>query len=140
MNYTIRYYSKGGNTKKLADALAQALQIETAEITQPINEKTDILFLGASVYYAGIDPKVKAFIKTLDPAKVKSVAVFSTSAMSERAFPQIQKLVEKQGIACLTNNFYCRGQFAMLHRGHPNKKDLEDIKAYAKSFESRFGN
>lgn len=134
MNYTIRYYSKSGNTKKLADALANALNIESLTIDTPVTEKNDILFLGASVYWAGIDPHVKDFIKTLDPNKVKSVAVFSTSAMSERAYPQIKKLIEAQGITCLPQNFYCRGQFTMMHRGHPNAKDLEDLKIFARSF------
>ena len=55
MKIAIRYYTQTGNTKKLAQAIAEALGVEAKDITCPLEEKTDILFLCNSVYWAGID-------------------------------------------------------------------------------------
>ena len=44
MKIEIRYFTKTGNTKKLAEAIAQELNIEAQELSAPLSEKTDILF------------------------------------------------------------------------------------------------
>jgi flavodoxin len=55
MKIAVRYFSRGGNTKKLADAIANAVGV-TAETTDvPLTEDVDILFLGSSVYAYGVD-------------------------------------------------------------------------------------
>lgn len=128
----MRYFSKTGNTKKLADAIAKATGSKALTIDTPVEERVDVLFLGASVYAGGIDAQVKNFIRTLDAKKVGKVAVFSTSALVERAYPQISKLLQAQGISVINDDFYCRGQFAVLHKNRPNADDLQAAKAYAK--------
>ncbi|MCD7741376.1 MAG: flavodoxin [Ruminococcus sp.] len=129
-NVAVRYFSKSGNTKKLADAIAKTAGCNAQEISTPLDGNIDILFLGASVYWGGISSEVKSFIVNLDSSKVGKVVVFSTSALAERAFPQIQELFKKNGIKVDKNNFYCRGQFTALHRGRPNNDDLEAAKKF----------
>ena len=87
MKTQVRYFSQTGNTKRLADAIAAAADTQALTIDTPIAEKTDLLFLGAAVYWAGIDRRVKDFIASLDPKKVGRVAIFSNSALAERAYP-----------------------------------------------------
>ncbi|MCD7820941.1 MAG: flavodoxin [Clostridiales bacterium] len=116
-NVVVRYFSKSGNTKKLADVIAKTAGCAAAQIPAPIDKKADILFLGASVYWGGISAEVKEYIQTLDKSKIGKVVVFSTSAFVERAFPQIQKRLEDRGIPVENRNFYCRGVFVALHRG-----------------------
>ena len=66
MKIAVRYFSRGGNTKKLADAIANAVGV-TAETTDvPLTEDVDILFLGSSVYAYGVDEHVKDFINGID--------------------------------------------------------------------------
>ena len=48
MNIAVRYYTRSGNTKKLADAVAQTASVESKDIACPLDEKADILFLGCS--------------------------------------------------------------------------------------------
>ena len=48
MNCAVRYYTKTGNTKKLAEAVARAVGVEALPITEPVDEKVDVLFLGNS--------------------------------------------------------------------------------------------
>ncbi len=127
----VRYYSKSGNTKKLADAIAGATGCTAASIPEPIDGEVDVLFLGASVYWGGISSVVKDYIQSLDKTKVGKVVVFSTSALAERAFPQLQKKLEAKGIQVANKNFYCRGEFAAFHKGRPNQSDLKNAKKFA---------
>lgn len=117
----VRYYTKTGNTKKLAEEIAAVTGCEAQTTDDSVKDRVDILFLGASVYWGGIDNKIKEFIHSLDANKIGKVAVFSTSALAERALPEIKKLLQAQGIATAEEDFYCRGQFKVLHR---NKRML----------------
>ncbi|MDL2324194.1 flavodoxin [Ruminococcaceae bacterium OttesenSCG-928-A16] len=132
MNIEVRYFTRGGNTKKLADTIAQAAGVTAKPISTPVEIETDLLFLGASVYAAGVDAAMHAFINTLNPQLVHKVAVFSTAAIKKSAYPQVQKLLNTKGISVLEKEFCCRGQFAMLHRGRPNAQDLAQAFAFAK--------
>ena len=55
MEIQVRYFSKSGNTKKIADAIASEVGVEAKSITNGTIGDTDILFLGGSVYWAGVD-------------------------------------------------------------------------------------
>lgn len=132
MKAAVRYYSRSGNTKRLADAIAEAAGCAAREIPMSFNERVDVLFLGAAVYWGGISPEVKTFIRRLDKSKVGKVAVFSTSALTQRAFPQIQKELTKAGVAVEAEDFYCRGQFKTLHRGKPGENDLAAAREFAR--------
>ena len=132
MNVQVRYFSKGGNTKKLADCIARTAGVQAQAIGNDADTKADILFLGASVYWGGIDGNMKAYIEQLDPKKVKEVVVFSTSALAQRAFPDMRKRLEKKGIRVAGENYYCRGEFTALHRGHPDKEDLKAAAEFTK--------
>ncbi|MDO4649762.1 MAG: flavodoxin domain-containing protein [Eubacteriales bacterium] len=132
MNVKVAYFSKSGNTKKLADCIAKTAGVKAESIGNGAAMEADLLFLGASVYWAGIDGKMKNYIDQLDSRKVKKVVVFSTSALAERAYPDIKKRLEKRGIAVAAENFYCRGSFAAMHKGRPNSEDLKEAAAFTK--------
>ena len=130
MNIEVRYLSKSGNTKKLADATAQEAGTIAQPITQSIPEETDILFLGGAVYWAGVDNELKKFILNLD-SRVKKVAVFSTAALVSSAYPQMKKLLKAKNLNVLENEFHCKGQFTPLHSGRPNAEDLKLARQFA---------
>ena len=48
MKIAVRYYTKTGNTKKLAEAIGNAVGAEALPISVPITEPVDVLFLGNS--------------------------------------------------------------------------------------------
>lgn len=131
MEIKVRYFSKSGNTRKLAEAIAEEVCCTAQDISVPLEGYTDLLFLGAAVYWGGISSEMKAFIRALDKDRIGKVAVFSTSSLAQRAFPQIQKELEKRGIAVFTENFYCRGQFQALYRGRPNEDDKRAARKFA---------
>lgn len=137
MNIQVRYYSRGGNTKKLAEIIAKATDCKAEAIPASVDGNVDILFLGASVYWGGISPEVKSYIKALDKNKIDKVVVFSTSALAERAFGQIQKMLLVKGINVDSRNFYCRGEFTALHKGRPNQNDLKAAEKFAEKIIER---
>ena len=133
MDIKVKYFTKTGNTKKLADRIARTVGVQAEPVGNGKDDEADILFLGASVYWAGIDSEVKKYIEELNPSKIKQVVIFSTSALAERAFPNIKKRLNKKGIRVNEYNFYCRGQFTGMHKGRPNEKDLVDVENFAKN-------
>lgn len=133
MKVEVRYYTKSGNTQKIANAIAQVADVVPQTTDVPIDSETDILFLGSSVYAAGVDEEVKKFIKGLTPDKVKLVVNFSTAALLPSTYKQVKALVEKQGIKMATEEFHCRGSFNMLHKDRPNIEDIKEAQAFAKS-------
>ena len=70
MKIAVRYYTKTGNTKRLAEAVAKAVGTEALPISVPVEEPVDVLFLGNSYYALSIDPEVRDFIRSLDNGKI----------------------------------------------------------------------
>lgn len=130
MNIAIRYYTRSGNTKKLAYAVAEAVSVEAKDITIPLSEKVDILFLGSSYYAFDADDAVKQFI-TDNRDNIGKIVCFGTSAMMKSMRKPIVKVAESVGVTVADEEFHCRGQFGKIHNGRPNEKDKEDIKRFA---------
>ena len=133
LKVAVRYFSKSGHTKKVAEAVADAVNCTAMPVSVPVDARVDLLFLGASVYWGGISSEVKEFIDKLDKDNIGKVVVFSTSALAERAFPQIKQRLTDKGIRVEERNFYCRGEFTALHKGHPNDDDLKAAKNFARA-------
>lgn len=136
MNIAIRYYTRSGNTKKLAEAVAQAVAVEAMDVAVPLAEKADVLFLGTSYYAFDADEAVKKFI-TDNKDKIGKIVCFGTSAMMKSMKKPVTKVAATVGVPVAEDEFHCRGQFGKLHKGRPNEKDLEAVKAFAKSVISR---
>jgi len=131
MKIAIRYYTKTGNTKKLAEAIASAIDVEAKTVDEPLSEDVDILFLGSAVYAAGIDSKVKEFIKNIN-VNVGEVVNFSSAALIESTYKQVKSEVEAKCLKMSEDEFHCRGAFKFVHRGRPNDEDLKDVQEFAK--------
>jgi len=131
MKIAIRYYTKTGNTKKLAEAIGNEINVEAKTVDEPLTEDVDILFLGSAVYAAGIDQKIKDFIKNIS-VNVGEVVNFSSAALIESTYKQVKKEVEAKGLKMSEDEFHCRGAFKFVHRGRPNDDDLKDVREFAK--------
>ncbi|MDM8212907.1 flavodoxin family protein [Enterococcus hirae] len=132
MKIAVRFYSRSGNTQKVAEAIAKAVGTEAKKTDVSVNEPVDLLFLGGSVYWGGIDKNLRAFIESLDPAKVKCVATFGTSALKKEPDREAAKLLSTKGIKVASSAFRCDGAFAAFHKGHPDEADLKAAAAFAK--------
>lgn len=132
MNIAVRYYTRSGNTKKLADAVAQAVSVESKDITEALTEKVDILFLGCSYYAFDVDEAVKQFI-VVNKEHIGKIVCFGTSAMMKSMKKPVAKVADAVGVVVSEEEFHCRGSFGPMHKGRPNAKDLEEISAFAKN-------
>ena len=131
MKIAVRYYSKGGNTKKLAMAIAEAVGVKAQTTAVKLTEDVDILFLGSSVYAAGVDGSVKSFINGIN-VKIGKVVNFSTAAILKSTYKQVAKLLSAKGITLAEENFACRGSFAVMHKGKPDAQDCKAAAEFAK--------
>lgn len=133
----VRYYTRSGNTKKLADAIGEELNIEVKDVSKKLDSDVDILFLGSSVYAAGVDNKVKDFISNID-VKVGLVVNFSTAAILNSTYNQIEKLLKEKDITLAKDEFHCKGSFGIMHKNRPNDKDIDNIKKFARDIVKKY--
>ena len=131
MKVTVRYFTRTGNTKKLAEAIAQELGIQAGDITAPLDEKAEILFLCNSVYWAGADSSVKKFIAK-NKEKIGLLVNVSTAAIKGSTYSQIKKIAQKEGVRLSDQEFHCTGKFSALHSSHPDEADIAAVKAFAR--------
>lgn len=134
MTYAVRYYTKTGNSKKLADALAGELGVEAKPISDPITERVDLLFLGNSYYAFNIDPEVRDFVASLDKDKVGKIVNFGSAAMMNSTIKKVRAEADKVGIPVDSKEFHCKGEFKGLHKGRPNEDDLKAVAAFARQY------
>ena len=133
MNIAVRYYTKTGNTKRLAEAVAAAAGVEALPISQPVTEKADILFLGNSYYAFTIDPEVRSFIRSLDKTKVGKIVNFGSAAMMNSTWKKVKAEADKAGIPMDEREFHCKGEYKGLHKGKPDEADLKAARDFAKA-------
>ena len=133
MNIAVRYYTKTGNTKRLAEAVANAVGVEALPISEPVAEPVDILFLGNSYYAFSIDPEVREFVASLDKEKVGKIVNFGSAAMLNSTFKKVKAEADKVGIPMDEREFHCKGEFKGLHKGRPNEDDLSAAAEFAKT-------
>ena len=132
MNIAVRYYTKTGNTKRLAEAVADAVGTEALPISEPVDEYVDILFLGNSYYAFSIDPEVRDFIRSLDSSKVGKIVNFGSAAMLNSTWKKVKAEADKAGITMDQREFHCRGEFKGVHKGRPNEDDLKDAAEFSR--------
>ena len=133
MKIAVRYYTKTGNTKRLAEAVAEAVGTVALPISTPVSEQADILFLGNSYYAFSIDPEVRDFIRSLDISKVGRIVNFGSAAMLNSTWKKVKAEADKAGIAMDEREFHCKGEFKGIHKGRPNADDLAAAAKFAKS-------
>ncbi len=133
MTYAVRYYTKTGNTKRLAEAIANVLGVEALPISAPVSEKVDFLFLGNSYYAFNIDREVRDFVHSLDKNKVGKIVNFGSAAMLNSTFKKVKAEADKVGIEMFDKEFHCKGEFKAFHKGRPNEADLKAAADFARS-------
>ena len=131
MTVALRYYTRSGNTKKLADAVAKTASVESKDISFPLDEKADILFLGCSYYAFDVDEAVKKFIIE-NKDNIGKIVCIGTSAMMRSMKKPVKKVADTVGVAVADKEFHCRGEFGKFHRGRPNGEDLQRAAEFAK--------
>ncbi|MCX7974565.1 MAG: flavodoxin family protein [Candidatus Aminicenantes bacterium] len=152
----VTYFSLTGNTKKVAEAIFEALEkqkeILPLEEVKKVDEY-DLLFIGFPVHSHSVPYKVESFLRQLPLGK--KVALFSThgsltgSELSRQAIEHAVSIIPQ---AKVVGTFSCRGRISQaaleIFRGlpeheawvdmaasafrHPDENDLEEARAFAR--------
>ncbi len=124
MKPCVLYISRTGNTKRLAEAIAEQLNAslyDLANVPDPlITQDFDLLIIGTPVMGLHPAPEVHSFVKRLPEGEGKRTILFCTYAINQgRAL----KILEKE----LTTKGY-RNMLNASKRGiKPNKADFKDV-------------
>ena len=139
MKFAVRYYTKTGNTKRLAEAVARAVGAEALPLSSPIEEPVDILFLGNSYYAFNIDPEVRDFVRSLDSSKVGRIVNFGSAAMLNSTYKKVKAEADKVGVTMDEREFHCKGEFKGIHKGKPDETDLKAAAEFARKTVEGYG-
>ena len=129
MSAAVRYYSRSGNTKALAEAIAQGAGVSAVSVDAgdaALREPVDVLFIGGALYAYGLDKNLKEYLKTLKTDSAKKAVVFSTSWISKHSIDLIRGALTKAGIPVAAETFYVKNR--------PNEKQLKEAAEFAKNY------
>jgi flavodoxin len=113
MGVAVRYYSRSGNTKKVAEYIAKAAGVSAVSVDSTdaaISERADVLFIGGALYAYGIDDNLKQYLKTLSSDMGGRAVVFSTSWLSKHALDLIKNALSKKGIPVESDTLYFKSK------------------------------
>ena len=113
MTKAVRYFSKLGNTKTIAKAIAEGAGVAAVSITDEpeLKQSVDILFLGGAPYANIMAPELREYAEKLDKSKAGRAILFTTSNWSRRTVLALKKLLKEKGIPVDADYFYAH----MLH-------------------------
>lgn len=127
MSAAVRYYSRSGNTKAVAEAIAKAAGVPAVSVDAndaALQEPVDVLFIGGALYAYGIDSHLKDYLKTLKKEDAKKAVVFSTSWISRHSIDLIKKALAEAGIPAADEAFYVKNA--------PSEAQLEEAADFAR--------
>ena len=128
MKVAIRYFSRGGNVRTMAEALGRGTGVEPISIEDPdseIKEHVDLLFIGSALYNFQLDKRFKDYLREIDADLVDEVICFGSSMLTRRPIYLMQEFFKEKGIKI--------NKQAVWSRNHPNDDLLGVIEYFAKN-------
>jgi len=106
MNYTIVYWSRYGNGKKIVDYLAGKLeakkgkiQVFTIDEADPTNlPNADVYVFSAPTEAFSVQRDMKKFMKGLEGLDQKKYGIINTHGMKKSALPKMEKILSKKNM------------------------------------------
>ena len=90
-----------------------------------------LLVVGSGNYGGAPHETLTAFLNSLQPTNTGKAAVFATSGGPDpKCIPIMKEALEAKGYKSVSC-FSCRGKLLFANRGHPDKEDLKNAKAFA---------
>lgn len=130
-NVRILYATKTRHSKKLADAIGEALGVSAENVTaRPRLSDVDLLFIVGGIYGGESLPSLLDYVRTLDSASVRRAALVTSCASKKNRQDSVRKLLEEKGIA-VADEWICQGSFLFMGLGHPNAAELSEAARFA---------
>ena len=131
MRTEVRYYTRNGGTKKLAEAIGGAVGAEAKTVEVPLEKYADVVFLGSSVYAGKPDPAVIKFINE-NAKNIGKIVVFGSACTKKSTYSAIKSAAAGNAVKTAEMFFQCKGEFLFLNKGRPNAQDCADAAEFAR--------
>jgi len=125
--------SRGGNTRKVADAIAEELGVRVGDLKDTLPADAKVLFLGSGTYGSAPGKEMTKFV-TDNVFTGRKVALFGTSLApvgAQKMIAVMEGALTGKG-ATVLGSYRCKGKFLLFNRGRPNTEDLENAKKFAR--------
>ncbi len=133
MRFLVVYFSRGGKTRKVAEAIAQQIGCEAVDVEKetPDAAGVELLIVGSGQYLGKLHKTLQSFLDGLQPSNKNKAAVFATAGGPDpKVVYVLKRALEAKGYR-VVSSFKCRGRFLFFNWSHPNEEDLENAKAFA---------
>lgn len=132
----VRYQSRGGNTKTMAETIAACLGVEAYPVYEPVDERVDELILCGGTYAFNADDLMLRSIAELDPALIGEAVLAVTASGTAHGINSMRKALKMRGIAVSERSLLLKlkGQgLALLGRtgGFLTEEQLNETRAFA---------
>ena len=116
--------------KKIADAIASVLAVESEDVKNAKLKVDSLVFLGSGCYGGKPGIKMKKFIEENDFHN-RSVALFGTSGAGEGVEVDALEDLLNQKNATIKGKFFCKGKFWFTNKDKPDEIDFKNAKKFA---------
>jgi len=138
-----------GNTMKLAKSMAEEINakiIDPSDFNQDMIPDYDLIGFGSGIYGGQHEESLLGLADILEKQNNKKTFIFSTSMIRMSVMHKAlrDKLLEKE--FDIIGEFFCKGFtnysffkliFGGINKGRPNKKDLQNARAFAKKLQEK---
>jgi len=132
MRIGLVYATRTGHSKKIALAVAQALQVDAVDIrTKPVLGNIDLLYIVGGIYGGKSSPDLAAFVKTITGQHVKRAVLMTSSGGKTLTQSEIRQILVGSGVQVIEEEFICQGSILFVGVGHPNANDIQNAIAFA---------
>lgn len=136
MNVAVRYQSRGGNTRAVADVIADEFGVQAYPIDIPLKKSVDLLFLGGGVYAWNADEKLLSYLEKMDKRLIGKIAPFSTTGAMTVTIKRIKEGAAKAGIPATDESLCLRvmlqGHSALGREGgHLTPEQIQRVRRFA---------
>lgn len=131
MKIEVLYISRGGSTKRIAEAIASEAKTEAKDLKKkPAISKFDMAFIGSGNYGGKPDKEIVELPERVS-LKGKKIAIFGTFGGQWNAINEMEEFFSKAG-ARVIGKWGCRGKFLFFSRKNPTDDDLKNARDFAK--------
>ena len=132
LNTAVVYATRTKHSKKIAEAVGASLGVEARNIAdKPPVSGMDLLFIAGGIYGGVSLPDLLAYLRQLEAPLPKSAAILTSCASGTQKQTAVRDILEEKGVRVL-GEFICKGKFLFVSASHPNEKDLNEAKAFAR--------
>jgi flavodoxin len=141
MKPIILFSSRGGNTEKVAAAIASEIKCESIKITKETANNSvdlasyDFFFIGTGIHYGSGNEDLLAYLKNANFPSSRRCAIFITwggaGKTSQDVLNTVRTILESKGQIVVGQPFFCYGGWNFLKRGHPKADELQAAKKWA---------